>query len=165
MTCPAAWARKTRVKELAARAPDMLPALALTLASTPNESGDEERSRARSLVHNALLAGQRLDPLEFRWDPSLADLLAEDEAPGWLACLGAIRRLWPTPRLTSEQWAATSVSFESPVCPEEAAFAFWSCLCAAQDPGSSEDALHETRRRMKRLRPDFHSLYMRRAWT
>ena len=84
-------------------------------------------------------------------------------APPWLACLGVIRHLWAPPRLNFREVDLLLGPFAEPALPEEAALAFWSCLRAAEDRGCTERALHEARRRMKRLRPDFHALYMRRV--
>lgn len=114
------------------------------------------------MIRDALLTGFRLEPLGLRWDQALADLLAEDEEPPWLACLGVIRRLWPTPRLMPEDIGALSGPFVEPASGEQAALAFWSCLRVAEDRDCPEGALHEARRRMKRLRPEFHALHMRR---
>jgi len=37
-------------------------------------------------------------------DGRLVDLLAEDHRPVWLACLGAVRHLWPVPRRVRPSW-------------------------------------------------------------
>jgi hypothetical protein len=140
---------------------ECLPALTHVLARSPEPS--DGRRRARLLVRDALVAGVGLEPLDFRHDPPVADLLAENLAPRWLACLGAIRRLWPVP----PPGGADLARFRDEAAPctseDEAARAFWRCLSVADDPGGSEECRHEARRRMKRLQPDLHGQFMRRA--
>lgn len=155
--------RSHSADNLASVSPGSLPALAWVLASGPEASPEDGQREARRLVRDALLAGRRLESLDFPWDEALADLLAENDAPPWLACLGAIRRLWPAPRPASEDFDVLSRPFVEPASQEQAALAFWSCLRAAEDRDCAEGALHEARRRMKRLRPAFHALYMRRV--
>jgi hypothetical protein len=118
---------------------------------------------ARSLVRDALLAGRPLDPRDFAWDESVADLLAEDEEPRWLACLGLIHRLWSAPQPAAPDLDAVRQAFAMPGSQEDAALAFWSCLLVAGHSGDDEATLHEARRRLKRLRPAYHALYMRRV--
>jgi len=149
--------------ELASVSPGSLPALAWVLASRPVASAEDGKREARHLVRDALLAGLQLESLDFQWDDALADLLAEDDPPHWLACLGVIRRLWPAPRLSTEVVDALSRPLVEPASQEGAALAFWSCLRAAEDRDCAEPALHEARRRMKRLRSAFHALYMHRV--
>jgi len=139
---------------------DCLPALTHVLARGPEPS--DGRRRARLLVRDALVAGRGLEPLDFRHDPPVADLLAENLAARWLACLGAVRRLWPVPPpagadLERFRDAAPCAS------EDDAAQEFWRCLSVAEDPGGSEECRHQARRRLKRLQPDFHGQYMRRA--
>lgn len=149
--------------DLAAVSPGALPALAWVLAYGPGALPEDGKREARRLVRDALLAGRRLESLDFPWDGALADLLAEEDLPPWLACLGVIRRLWPAPRLSPEVVDVLSGPLVEPASHERAALAFWSCLRAAEDRDCAEPALHEARRRMKRLRPAFHALYMRRV--
>ena len=155
--------RSHSADDLASVSPGSLPALAWVLASGPGASPEDAQREARRLVRDALLAGRRLESLDFRWDEALADLLAEDDPPPWLACLGVIRRLWPAPGPSSEDLDLLSGPFVEPASPEPAALAFWSCLRAAEDRDCAEGALHEARRRMKRLRPALHALYIRRV--
>jgi hypothetical protein len=115
------------------------------------------------LVRDALRGGRRLESVDFDWDRALAELLAEDETPAWLACLGALRRLWPASRPAVDVVAQLSTPFREPPSAEEAGVLFWSCLQAAEDRDCPEPLLLEARRRMKRLSPAFHALYMRRA--
>ena len=155
--------REHPAEKLAASDPASLPALAWTLTFVPEGAAERDVQDARGLVRTALLAGQELSSLDFRWDEPLADLLAEGEPPAWLPSLGVVRRLWPAPRPTPEDLAALSSPFDEPESPDTAAHAFWSCLRVAEDSSCPEPAVHEARRRMKKLRPDLHALYMRRA--
>ena len=148
-------------EDLATACPSCLPAIARALASGLAPSTANGRAAARQLVHDALLEGRVLESLEFPWDEALGKLLAEHDAPCWLACLGTIRRLWPAPRPTTEDVDALSGPFRKPESTEEEARAFWSCLKVANEPDCPEAARHEARRRMKKLRRDFHALYMR----
>ena len=140
--------------------PECLAALALVLACSPDAS--EGGRRARRLVRDALLAGYCLEPLDFDHDEALADVLAEDLPPRWLACLGFIRRLW-----APAQPGTDPTAFSSPLAGErsddEAALEFWHCLQIADNAACADELLHEARRRMKRLQPELHALYMRRA--
>jgi hypothetical protein len=149
--------------DLASVSPGSLSALAWIFASGRGASPEDGKREARRLVRDGLLAGRRLESLDYPWDNALMDLLAEDEPPVWLACLGVIRRLWLAPRLSSEVVAMLSGPFVEPASQERAALAFWTCLRAAEDCDCAEGALHEARRRMKKLRPAFHALYMRRV--
>jgi hypothetical protein len=139
--------------------PGALPELAETVERRPGAGAPE----ARRLVRDALLEGRSLDPGDFSWDEPVADLLAEDEEPRWLACLGLIRRLWPAPQPATRDLDAVREPFVSPPSRDDAALAFWSCLRVAEHSGDDEAARHEARRRLKRLRPTLHALYMRRA--
>lgn len=145
--------------------PDCLPALCLVLVSGRAARPEEGRRRARALVRDALLAGRPLESLDFRHDADLAELLAEDEPPRWLASLGVIRRLWPVPRSGGTEPEGFRAAPGEPGSDEEAALNFWDCLTVAETADCPEALLHEARRRMKRLRPDLHALYMRRPGT
>jgi hypothetical protein len=153
--------RDRSAADLAAAWPGCLPALSRVLVSGTGPSPEDGRRVVRGLVRDALLAGRRLESLDFSGDAALADLLSEDDAPPWLACLGVIRRLWPAPPPSSDVVGALSAPFAEPE-PADSALAFWACLQVAEDRDCPEAELHEARRRMKRLRPSFHQLYMRR---
>jgi hypothetical protein len=160
------WGRLLRshsVDYLASVSPGSLSDLAWVLAFGPGAFTQDGKREARRLVRDALLAGSRLESLDFPWDKALMDLLAEHHPSPWLACLGVIRRLWPAPRLSSEVVAVLSGPFVVPASQEERALAFWSCLRAAEDRDCAEEELLEARRRMKNLQSDFHELYMRRG--
>lgn len=138
---------------LAAR-PDCLPAIARVLREWPGSSPEDGRRAARSLVRDSLLAGHPLEALDFRDDAPLADLLAEDRDPRWLACLGRIRRLWP------------SVPPRAPECDsrvDHPAVAFWDCLRLAESAECPDELRQQARRRMKQLDPELHALFMRHA--
>jgi len=142
---------------------ECLPALAAVLASRVEGSPEAGRRRARGLVRDALLAGRDLSSLDFEHDKAVADLLAEDSPPRWLACLGLIRRLWsatPPGEASIEDFRNTPAEVRS---DEEAALEFWRCLQVAESADCPEEMLHQARRSMKRLRPELHALYMRRA--
>jgi len=142
---------------------ECLPALAAVLASRLEGSPEAGRRRARGLVRDALLAGRDLLSLDFQHDEAVADLLAEASPPRWLACLGLIRRLWsatPPGEAGLEHFRNTPTEVRS---DEEAALEFWRCLQVAETADCPEEMLHQARRSMKRLRPELHALYMRRA--
>jgi hypothetical protein len=149
--------------ELVAASPDCLPALVRALVSGPGRSPSEGRLEARSLVRDSLLAGRALEGVDFREDEALADLLAEDLPPRWLACLGRIRRLWPSSPPKDAEWEALGEIARGGAGDEEPAMAFWQCLRLAESPGCPDHLLQEARRRMKQLHPDLHALFMRRV--
>ena len=144
---------------LLSHAADALPELAETLA----RRAPEGEAQARQLARDALLAGRLVDPRDFAWDEAMVDLLAEDEEPRWLASLGLVRRMWRAPQPAPADLDAVREPFVTPESPDAAALAFWSCLLVAEHVRDDEATLHEARRRLKRLRPAFHALYMRRA--
>lgn len=143
--------------------PECLPPLAAFLASGREGSLEAGRRRARGLVRDVLLAGRDLASQDFEQDEAVADLLAEDFPPRWLACLGLIRRLWPAPHPDESDLERFSNMSNEIRSKEEAALAFWRCLRVAESADTPEELLHEARRRMKRLSPELHALYMRRA--
>ena len=150
---------------LAEARPECLPDVVRVLAAGPERTPGEGTRRARGLVRDALLAGRPLSSLDFRHDEGLAELLAEDVPPQWLACLGLVRRLWPAPRPDEGDLAAfrRGPAAEARSDEASAALAFWQCLRASESPDCPEPLLHEARRRMKALRPELHAAYMRRA--
>ena len=161
-----AFARLTRAHtavELMEARPECLPLLVRALESEQGRSAEEARLEARGLVRDSLLAGRTLDPLGPREDEAVDDLLAEDLPPRWLACLGRIRRLWPRSPLREAEWKALGEVARGHTGGEEPAMAFWHCLRLAETPGCPEDLRHAARRRMKRLHPDLHAAFMRRA--
>lgn len=152
-----------RAEALAAADPECLPALAIVLAAGVGTTPEGGRRRARELVRDALLGGRSLESLAFKEDAALADLLAEDLSPRWLACLGLIRRLWSAPPPDEADIEAVRSPPAESRSDEEAALGFWRCLRVTESADCPEALLHEARRRMKRLRPDLHGVYMRRA--
>jgi hypothetical protein len=154
----------TAVELMEAR-PECLPLLVRALGSEPGRSAEEARFEARGLVRDSLVAGRTLDPLDFREDEAVADLLAEDLPPRWLACLGRIRRLWPSSPPRESEWNALLEVARGHAGSEDPAMAFWHCLRLAESPGCPEDLRHAARRRMKQLHPDLHAAFMRRAAT
>jgi hypothetical protein len=122
----------------------------------------EDVADARRLVRDALLAGKSVD-IDGVEDPPLAELLAEELGPHWLASLGAIRRLWPLSRPTPEETSAITTRIHDALPPddEERAVAFWDALRLAELRGAiGEPFLHAARKRLKRLNEDLHALYM-----
>jgi hypothetical protein len=113
-------------------------------------------------VRDSLLAGRALDALDFREDEALADLLAENLRPRWLACLGRLRRLWPRcPPAESELETLRELA-RGDIGNEDPAIAFWHCMRLAESPDCPDDLRHQARRRMKQLHPALHALFMRR---
>lgn len=149
---------------LVAADPECLPALAIVLDSGVETAPEGGRRRARELVRDALLAGRCLESPDFKQDAALADLLAEDLPPPWIACLRLIRRLWLAPAPDEADIEALRSPPAEPASDDgEAGRAFWRCLRVAESADCPEELLHEARRRIKRLRPELHALYMRRA--
>ena len=149
--------------ELLAARPDCLPALAYAVRSTTGRSPEEGGREARGLVRDALLAGHTVDALDHREDEALADLLAEDLPPRWLACLGRIRRLWPSSPPRDSEWEDLREVARGGAAEDEPALAFWQCLRLAESPDCTEPVRHEARRRMKHLHPELHAAFMRHA--
>lgn len=148
--------------ELLASRPECLPVLARALGRGPGRSPQEARREARALVRDSLLAGRTLDALDFREDEALADLLAEDLPPRWLACLGRLRRLWPSSTPLDSEWEALCAVARGDAGNEDPATAFWQCLRLTESPACPDDLRHQARRRMKQLHPELHALFMRR---
>jgi hypothetical protein len=148
---------------LVAAKPECLAALARVLSSDRRIGPEDGRRRARALVRDALLAGRELTSLDFDYDRPVADVLAEDLPPRWLACLGLIRRLWSAPPPDEPERGAFARPKVATGPEDEGASEFWRCLRVAEAADCPEDRLHEARRQMKRLRPELHALYMRRA--
>ena len=148
--------------ELLEAGPDCLPVLVRALSFGPGRSAEVARVEARGLVRDSLLAGRKLDALDFREDDAVADLLAEDLSPRWLACLGRIRRLWPSSPLRNAPREALRDVAGSEEGADDPAMTFWRCLRLAETPDAPEELLHEARRRMKRLHPELHAEFMRR---
>jgi hypothetical protein len=155
--------RSPRLRELVEARPECLPVLVRALGTGSGRSPEEARLEARGLVRDSLLAGRALDVLDFREDEALADLLAENLPPPWLACLGCIRRLWTAPPPRDSEWQTLRAIAENDAAEDDPAMAFWHCLRLAESPHCPDDLRHQARRRMKQLHPDLHALFMRRA--
>jgi len=154
---------RSRAPDALARArPECLPAVAAFLDSAPGRPEGEGRREARRLVREALLEGRTLEPLDFRHDEPVAEALAEDMPPRWLACLGAVRRLWPAPPLSATEAGTLVARQPDAFAADDPALAFWRCLRVAETPACPDEALHEARRRMKALQPELHEAFMRR---
>ena len=129
------------------------PENAVWIANTLYELGDA--TEGRNAVREALPLGHDIRPLDLE-DEAVSDLLAEDLAPRWLACLGAIRRLWPLP----QELDAFEGDPVEPVEDDKRALAFWKCLGVALGRSGNERLLREARKRMKRLNPELHAEHM-----
>jgi hypothetical protein len=143
-------------EEILAAAPDCLPSLVAVIG---------HGGTARRLVRDALLSGWTLHPRDIEGDEPLHRLLLDhDLPPRWLACHGAILRLWPTPRAPDAEIAAFAARGHGGAADydREPATAFWECLRVAETPGRPEAVLLEARRWMKLLNGELHALYMRR---
>jgi hypothetical protein len=114
------------------------------------------RRAGRRLVRDALLEGRPLLPGGFE-DAAVVEILAEDRPPPWLACLGAVRRVWPA--------TAGRERGAPPAPPVGAGQArrFWYWLAVAESSGSTLEQVYEARAHLKRLDAELHALYMRRA--
>ncbi len=110
------------------------------------------------LLRDGLLDGVRPEPGDLE-DRRFADLLAEDDTPVWLACLGALRHLWPVPPTDARSLAHPL----PPLAEGDAARGrqFWACLQRTVVCRREDNPAVEARVRMKQLRPDFHALFMR----
>jgi len=136
--------------------PAMLALLVNFLAA---RDGDSDRAgSAESLLRDALAAGMSAASGGFD-EPALVDLLAEDRAPQWLACLGAVRRLWPVPPL--DTGSATVPPDPPPDGDEERGAQFWHCLRVAVSCARDSVPGEQARKRMKLLDAALHAQFMR----
>jgi len=142
--------------ELVRAAPAMLARLTNRLCAAV---GTDERlpADAAALLRDALLGGCVPAPGDFN-DDRLVDLLAENHGPAWLACLGALRQLWPVSPADSAESVPAIVDSED---DDERGRQFWACLQRTVSCGRDDPAAVAARKRMKQLDPDMHALYMR----
>lgn len=142
--------------ELVKAAPSMLAPLTNRLCAA---AGSDERlpAEAAALLRDALLDGCEPAPGDFD-DDRLVDLLAENRGPVWLACLGALRRLWPVPAADLSESAPGAADFQD---DDERGREFWACLRRAVSCGRDHPAAVAARKRMKQLDADMHALFMR----
>ena len=112
---------------------------------------------AAALVRDALLRGCAPAPEGFTED-RVVDLLAENYGPVWLACLGALRHLWPVPPADSGELAPSIVDAQD---DDARGRQFWECLRRTVSCGRDDPAGVAARKRMKQLDPDMHALFMR----
>ena len=99
---------------------------------------------AGALVRDALLEGCEPAPGDFD-DDRLADLLADNTSPAWLACLGALRHLWPVPPADSAE--LTTALPQVPEDEGERGRQFWNCLQRAVACGRDAPRAAEARKR------------------
>jgi hypothetical protein len=118
---------------------------------------DLDTAGAAALLRDALLEGCEPAPGDFD-DDRLVDLLAEDYGPVWLACLGALRHLWPVPPADASELAPCVVDSQD---DDERGREFWACLRRTVSCGRDDPAAVAARKRMKQLDPDMHALFMR----
>lgn len=143
--------------ELVREAPAMLAPLTNRLCGG-SRADDVIQTEAATLLRDALLDGCNPDPADFD-DDRLVDLLAEGLPPVWLACLGALRQLWPVPSADpSELRTPTATDSEG---EDERGRQFWACLRCTVSCGRDDPAAVAARKRMKQLQPDMHALFMR----
>ncbi len=139
------------------------PECVVPVANTLYELDDA--AEGRKVVRDALLVGCDIRPLDLE-DEALSDLLSEDLAPRWLACLGGLRRVLPLPPLEPEEVTALEREMNAPdplepLDDDERALSFWRCLCVAHLGSSvNERLLQDARKRMKRLSRELHGEYM-----
>jgi len=145
--------------------PSLLPAIVNVLgkraaAGSGGEPGDDgglEAAAAATLLRDALAAGIGAPSGDFD-DAAFVDLLAEDRAPQWLACVGALRRLWPVP---AAEAGGAGEALPPPEDDEERGEQFWRCLQIAASAPRESLAAGEARKRMKVLDPTLHAQFMR----
>jgi hypothetical protein len=147
--------------EIVAAAPTMLATLTNRICMAAGENGDLPPD-ATKLVRDALLDGRELVPDAFT-DDRIIDVLAEDCRPVWLACMGALRNLWPVPPVDPFALNAITATDEESNDEDERALQFWACLRRTVSYGRDHPEAVASRMRMKRLHPDMHALFMRRG--
>jgi hypothetical protein len=135
-------------------APSLLAPLVNFLARVVGWDG----TTPECLLRDTLLAGIAPPPGEFD-DPAFVDLLAEDRAPQWLACLGALRRLWAVPPASGSELALPLPPF--PEADGERGLQFWRCLRRAVSGSRDDLSAVEARKLMKLLDGDLHAEFMR----
>jgi hypothetical protein len=142
--------------ELIRVAPAMLAPLTNRLCAA---AGTDERlpAEAAALLRDARLDGCEPAPGDFE-DVRFVDLLAENRGPVWLACLGALRHLWPVPPADSSELAPLVVDSQD---DDERGRQFWACLRRTVSCGRDDPAAVAARKRMKQLDADMHALFMR----
>jgi hypothetical protein len=143
--------------ELVRAAPAMLAPITNRLC-TAADAGDPLPADAAALLRDALLAGHEPVPGDFA-AARFADLLAENHCPAWLACLGALRHLWPVPPAEdASELAPTAGACQD---DDERGRQFWACLQRTVSCSRDAPAAVAARIRMKQLDPDMHALFMR----
>ena len=142
--------------ELVQATPAMLAPLTNRLCAA---AGPDERlpPEAAALLRDALLDGSEPVPGDFD-DDRIVDLLAENHGPAWLACLGALRQLWPVPRSDASDSVTFVVDSQD---DDERGREFWACLRRTVSCGRDDPAAGAARKRMKQLDAYMHALFMR----
>lgn len=121
-------------------------------------SADERlAAEAAALLRDVLLGGGEPAPGDFD-DARIVDLLAENHRPVWLACLGALRQLWPVPPADLSELAPVVADSQD---DDERGREFWTCLRYTVSCGRDDPTAVAARKRMKQLDADMHALFMR----
>ena len=120
-------------------------------------AGEPLPAEAAALLRDALLGGGEPAPGDFD-DDRVVDLLAENHGPVWLACLGALRQLWPVPPADLSELARVVADSQN---DDERGREFWACLRRTVSGGRDHPAAVAARKRMKQLDADMHALFMR----
>ena len=141
--------------ELVRTAPAMLAPLTNRLCVFVG-AGDPLPAEAAALLRDALLGDCEPAPGDFD-DHRFVDLLAENHGPVWLACLGALRHLWPVPPADSAELASLGAASQD----DDPGRQFWACLRRTVSCERDDPAAVAARKRMKRLDADMHALFMR----
>jgi hypothetical protein len=163
--------RTTDARALASASPAYIPAIVNVLLEADRRDSPEHGAQAPALVRDALVAGRALAPADFE-DDRLADLLAEDLEPAWLASVGALRGLWACPPAGDDDIDTVRLVAASPPRPpggssgddSRAATLFWAALKVAADRRQDESLRADARRCLKRLDPALHAIVMRMSW-
>jgi hypothetical protein len=142
--------------EIVQAAPAMLAPITNRLCAAAG-ADDPLPAEAAGLLRDSLLGGCDPAPGEFD-DDRLVDLLAEDHRPVWLACLGALRQLWPVPPADAPELTPSVVDSQD---DDERGRHFWACLQCTVSCSRDDPAAAAARKRMKQLDADMHALFMR----
>ena len=117
-------------------------------------SGRSTPGRSGGVVRDALLGGCEPAPGDFD-DARFVDLLAENHGPVWLACLGALRHLWPVP---PADWSELAPSVADSQDDDERGQPVLGCLRRSRLLRRDDPAAVAARKRMKQLDADMHAL-------
>jgi hypothetical protein len=134
--------------------PSLLPAIVNFLGK-----GLTDEEHAGALLRDALAAGLIAPSGDFD-DPRFVDLLAENRPPTWLACVGALHRVWPVPGLSADELALALPAVPQENDDERGA-QFWLCMRMTVSHARDSAAAGEARKRMRLLDAALHGQFMR----